>query len=151
ELQRRMTVIGGVLRRPSEARPRPPSERVPLPGGPVDELVPRPGGEPGEETAARPFPRPGSRGAASAGERGAAERVPEDARFPEAQPQVPPLMPGRPPVPDAARRDLLPPAPLPRRLSQQELSLFEEAASNAFYYAVWARDGRLLSRSESAP
>src|SRR6185295_5353636 len=40
---------------------------------------------------------------------------------------------------------------LPLRLPPQDSNLFEASTSNSFYYAVWARDGRLLSKSESAP
>jgi heavy metal sensor kinase len=136
ELQRRMTIIGGALRRQGETRPRPPSERLPPLGRPLDEPAPLTGGGQGAEPA---FPRPGPPGSPSAVERERPVGEPEDIRFPEAQRQVPPI------------GDFPPPAALPRRLYPQELSFFEGAATNAFYYAVWARDGRLLSKSESAP
>ena len=151
ELQRRMVVIGGALRRPGEGRPRPPLERMPPPGRPIDEQVPPPGRRQGAKPVERSLPQLEPPGSPPPAERDSTVGAPESTSYPQAQPPGPPLMPGQPPAPDAATRDLLPPAPFPRRLSPQELSLFEGPATNAFYYAVWARDGRLLSRSVSAP
>ena len=37
------------------------------------------------------------------------------------------------------------------RLSSQALRLFEGTGSNSYYYVVWARDGTILSKSDSAP
>ena len=184
ELQRRMVVIGGVLRRPAEVRPRPPLDRLPPPSRPPDDRFVPPGrtqgleqldrrpslpphldllpqGEGGASSApqnpsARPDEATGRLSPLSQGEgQGEGEpilRAPEGVELPKAPFQgPPPLNPGRPQVPDGSARDLLPYAPLPRRLSPQELSLFEGPATNVFYYAVWTRDGRLLARSESAP
>jgi heavy metal sensor kinase len=57
----------------------------------------------------------------------------------------------RPPPPDRPLFGNLPPPPLEARLSPRDLSLFEGAPSNAFYYVVWQRDDREGSRSASAP
>ena len=50
----------------------------------------------------------------------------------------------------AFREGNLPP-PTSLRLSPRDLTLFEGTSTNAYYYVVWARDGRSLSRSDSAP
>ena len=74
---------------------------------------------------------------------------PQDDGFGPPPPNRPP--PGeRGPGPNPGPID---PGPMPRELhlSAQDLSLFEGGSSNAFYYAVWFRDGTVLSRSESAP
>ena len=61
-------------------------------------------------------------------------------------------LPGQPPLeqlPDENPRDRLPPEDLHARLQQS--GLFDESDSNGFYYIVWARDGRELTRSTNAP
>ena len=63
--------------------------------------------------------------------------------------------PGELPGPPPEQRDPkgfrpMPPPPA-LRLSARDLSLFDGATSNSFYYVMWARDGRRLGSSESAP
>jgi len=58
--------------------------------------------------------------------------------------RLPPLR--RPDNPDAD-----PPGPRAPRFNERELSLFEGEGTNAFYFLLWHRDGRLLAKSDSAP
>jgi two-component system OmpR family sensor kinase len=44
-----------------------------------------------------------------------------------------------------------PPGPRPPRLNEREVSLFEGEGTNAYYFALWHRDGRVLAKSQSAP
>ena len=57
---------------------------------------------------------------------------------------------GRPPPPDRPAPDNFLSRPQQVRLSTRDLSLFE-GTSSAFYYIVWTRDGREVSRSATAP
>ena len=218
ELQRRMAVIGGVIRRPGDGPVRPPLDHPRPPSRPADDRFVPPGrnqgaeqldrrppppphpdpllqgeGEaslglrrphPPHEPAARllekassPQPSPPEEERASTpaplrfegpqrdlgsanplpqresqGEGESAVRTPEGAEIPRAPFEGPPRVEPEPPLGlDPAVRDFLPPAPVERRLSAQDLNLFEGSATNAFYYVVWTRDGRPLARSDSAP
>jgi len=64
--------------------------------------------------------------------------------------------PGSPPPPRQGPFEGEPPeimdrAPKEFHLRPQQMSLFDESDTNAFYYVVWARDGRELGRSANAP
>jgi two-component system, OmpR family, sensor kinase len=68
---------------------------------------------------------------------------------PESMRLSPPERPkaaGQPPFAEG-----LPPFQRDARLSPQALRLFEGTGSNSYYYIVWARDGTILSKSDSAP
>jgi two-component system, OmpR family, sensor kinase len=60
---------------------------------------------------------------------------------------------GRPdsPPPDGGREMRGGPGPQEIRLTPGIASLFDEARTNAFYFAVWSRAGTLLKRSTNAP
>jgi len=128
ELQHRIAVIGSVMRRPGEGPGRlPPFDRPAdheFPPGVAADRPERGEQEPraSEPSPSRPFPPEGGR------------------EQPRPLPFAPPQGPGDGP-------------PLPRelRLSTQDIRLFDGPPSNAFYYVVWTRDGRLLSHSASAP
>lgn len=104
----------------------------------------------GERGGRRPFGERGGR--PPVGGRG--ERLPFDG-LGEGRPfgdgpGKPPL--GPPPRDSQMPRGFLPFGPGPReiRLSGQTLGLFDETATNGFYYAVWSREGSLLKQSTNA-
>ena len=54
-----------------------------------------------------------------------------------------------PPLRLGADPEMEPPGPRAPRLNERELSLFE--GTNAFYFVLWHRDGKILLQSDSAP
>ncbi len=149
ELQRRMAAVTGMIRRPGEGVGRPPLERMPLTPRPAVQPLPPPGRNDGAERLDRRNHLPEREGQGDVEPNGP---VPGGAELPRAPFEGQPRVGPEPPLgPDFALRNPLPPAPIQRRLSPEELNLFEGSATNAYYYVVWARDGWLLSRSDSAP
>jgi len=71
--------------------------------------------------------------------------MPRRAMGPEDGPQ------GRPPPLDGPPFGERPPPPLEVRLPERDLSFFEGAPGNGFYYVVWNRSGEEAARSTSAP
>jgi heavy metal sensor kinase len=65
-------------------------------------------------------------------------------------PPFPAGAPGEPPPPDARPHNAELRPNLPPRFNARDLALFA-GDTNAYYYAFFHRDGRLLSQSESAP
>ena len=58
---------------------------------------------------------------------------------------------GRPEFPPPDGRREMRPGPREVRLSPEALNLFDETNPNAFYFAVWSRDGTVLRHSTNAP
>jgi len=84
------------------------------------------------------------------------DRPPQDRPRPEPQPKdrpPPELEPGDRPPPEPHRLppDEPPPPPPQVHLSARDSALFEGLPGSAFYYVVWLRGGREISRSASAP
>ena len=65
--------------------------------------------------------------------------------------QMPPLRPGEPGFELRGNPQDMPPRMRELRLSSEAAGLFEAAATNNFYMAVWLRNGRLLKASTNAP